>query len=92
MKLCPSQDRKTEIYKDFVSDGTATLRPGIQRLIDEVVAIPVSWFRHAMSLLTLKYNVPLEHDFMAARNDGTDCVLGRSTETCRRNLVLSWPL
>lgn len=36
-----SQDRKTIIYKDFVSDGTAMLRPGIQRLIDETWAIPV---------------------------------------------------
>lgn len=36
------QDRKTAIYKDFVADGTAVLRPGIQRLIDETHAIPVS--------------------------------------------------
>lgn len=35
------KDRKTEIYKNFVSDGTAVLRPGIQRLIDEARAIPV---------------------------------------------------
>lgn len=35
------KDRKTEIYKDFVRDGTAVLRPGVQRLIDEAVAIPV---------------------------------------------------
>lgn len=36
------QDRKTNIYKEFVADGTAMLRPGIQRLIDETRAIPVS--------------------------------------------------
>ncbi|CAM9182052.1 unnamed protein product [Scytosiphon promiscuus] len=34
------QDRKTIIYKDFVADGTAVLRPGVQRLIDETKAIP----------------------------------------------------
>ncbi|CAM9378794.1 unnamed protein product [Discosporangium mesarthrocarpum] len=34
------QDRKTEIYKDFVRGGTAALRPGVQRLIDEAAAIP----------------------------------------------------
>ncbi|CAM9902292.1 unnamed protein product [Laminaria digitata] len=34
------QDRKTNIYKEFVADGTAMLRPGIQRLIDETRAIP----------------------------------------------------
>lgn len=36
------QDRKTNIYKEFVADGTAVLRPGIQRLIDEAQAISVS--------------------------------------------------
>ncbi|CAM9123475.1 unnamed protein product [Ascophyllum nodosum] len=34
------QARKTQIYKDCVADGTASLRPGIQRLIDETEAIP----------------------------------------------------
>ncbi|CAM9472489.1 unnamed protein product [Ectocarpus sp. 12 AP-2014] len=34
------QDRKTDIYKEFVADGTAVLRPGVQRLIDETKAIP----------------------------------------------------
>eukprot|EP00904_Undaria_pinnatifida_P009252 jgi/Undpi1/5457/HiC_scaffold_2.g00736.m1 len=33
------QDRKTNIYKEFVANGTAMLRPGIQRLIDETRAI-----------------------------------------------------
>ncbi|CAM9905890.1 unnamed protein product [Pylaiella littoralis] len=33
------QDRKTNIYKEFVADGTAVLRPGIQRLIDETQGI-----------------------------------------------------
>lgn len=34
------QDRKTAIYKEFVANGTAVLRPGIQRLVDETRAIP----------------------------------------------------
>ncbi|CAM9944253.1 unnamed protein product [Ectocarpus sp. 8 AP-2014] len=34
------QDRKTNIYKEFVANGTAVLRPGVQRLIDETNAIP----------------------------------------------------
>lgn len=34
------QDRKTMIYKEYIADGTAVLRPGIQRLIDEASVIP----------------------------------------------------
>jgi hypothetical protein len=30
------QDRKTAIYKELVSGGSAQLRPGVKRLIDEV--------------------------------------------------------
>lgn len=32
------------IYKEYIADGTAVLRPGIQRLIDEASVIPVSWW------------------------------------------------
>ena len=32
------QDRKTEIYKEFISTGTAKQRPGILRLMDEAIA------------------------------------------------------
>mmetsp|Transcript_2227 Transcript_2227/g.3300 ORF Transcript_2227/g.3300 Transcript_2227/m.3300 type:complete len:303 (-) Transcript_2227:208-1116(-) len=34
------QDRKTNIYKEYISGGTAELRPGILRLIEEAKATP----------------------------------------------------